>query len=168
MSRFDSTDQRIQRCSERITDYPKQLATLNRLAYHVQKRAQDRFCAALKQYDMTTVGYVALMILYGSEGERLRASELGEACSEKPANMTRICNELAARNLISRRNSSDDRRGVVIALTAAGRKLAETLSPAYLAIVKQTYDGISAASLKQHERILRRQLDNLSDQVGGS
>jgi MarR family transcriptional repressor of emrRAB len=163
MKTFKSTEHRIARCGERMLDYPVRLVTLNRLAYHVQKRTQDRLAAALRQYDITTVGYTALMVLYGSADETQRASELGEACSEKPANMTRICNDLAARGLIDRRSSDTDRRGVVISLTAAGRALVESISPEYRAIVERSYAGIDAVSLQQCERMLRRQLDNLAD-----
>ncbi|HTH93728.1 MAG TPA: MarR family transcriptional regulator [Rhodocyclaceae bacterium] len=163
MSAFDSTARRIARCKERMPEYPVQMVTLSRLAYHVQKRVQDKLSAALKEYEMTTVGYTALMVLYGSETETQRASELGEACSEKPANMTRICNELAARGLIDRRSSDNDRRGVVITLTEAGRNMVEMLSPEYWAIVAQTYAGIDDASLQKHEQMLHHQLDNLED-----
>lgn len=163
MSTFDSTDQRIARCSARIPDYPQQLITLSRLAYHIQKRTQDQINAALKQYGLTTVSHTVLMVLYGSEDETQRASDLGEACSEKPANMTRICNELAEKGWIQRRNSDEDRRSVIISLTRSGRALIEKVSPEYWAVLEQSYAGMSATALNEQERVLRRQLANLED-----
>ena len=163
MSTFDSTDQRIARCSARIQEYPQQLITLSRLAYHIQKRTQDQINAALKQYGLTTVSHTVLMVLYGSEDETQRASDLGEACSEKPANMTRICNELAEKGWIQRRNSDEDRRSVIISLTRSGRALIEKVSPEYWAVLEQSYAGMSATALNEQERVLRRQLANLED-----
>ncbi|MDE2598157.1 MAG: MarR family transcriptional regulator [Rhodocyclaceae bacterium] len=163
MSSFDSTDCRIARCTDRMSDYPQQLITLSRLAYHIQKRTQDRINAALKKYGLTTVSYTVLMVLYGSESETQRASELGEACSEKPANMTRICDELSEKGWIQRRNSEEDRRSVIISLTRSGRALIEKASPEYWAVLERSYAGMSATALKDQERVLRRQLANLDD-----
>lgn len=161
MSSFDSTDRRIARCTDRMAEYPQQLITLSRLAYHIQKRTQDQINAALRKYGLTTVSHAVLMVLYGSENETQRASELGEACSEKPANMTRICNELADRGWIQRRNSEEDRRSVIISLTRSGRALIEKVSPEYWAVLERSYAGMSATALNEQERVLRRQLANL-------
>lgn len=161
MSTFDTTAGRIARCSERMPDYPRQLVTLSRLAYHIQKRTQDQLNAVLKKHGLTAVSYTALMVLYGSEDETQRASDLGEACSEKPANMTRICDEMEQQGMIRRRAGVEDRRSVTISLTAAGRKRVEHLAPEYWTILHQTYDGIGERELRQHEALLKRQLANL-------
>lgn len=163
MSSFDNTAKRIARCAERIPDYPQQLVTLSRLAYHVQKRKQDQLGAAMKKYGLTTVSYTALMVLYGSEDEMQRASDLGEACSEKPANLTRICNELEQQGLIKRRFSTEDRRSVSISLTALGRKRVEQVAPEYWEILRRTYDGIGERDLRAQEALLKRQLANLEE-----
>jgi MarR family transcriptional repressor of emrRAB len=161
MSTFDSTAGRIARCTERMPDNPAQLVTLSRLAYHIQKSTQDQLNAAMKKHGLTTVSYTALMVLYGSEDETQRASDLSEACSEKPANLTRICNELEQQGFIKRRFSNEDRRSVVISLTNAGRKKIEQVAPEYWAILKQTYADISDKDLRTHETLLKRQLANL-------
>jgi MarR family transcriptional regulator, negative regulator of the multidrug operon emrRAB len=163
MSSFDNTAKRIARCTERMPDHPQQLVTISRLAYHIQKRKQDQLAAAMKKYGMTSVSYTVLMVLYGSEDETQRASDLGEACSEKPANLTRICNELEQQGLIKRRFSTEDRRSVSISLTATGRKRVEQIAPEYWAILQRTYDGISERDLRAHEALLKRQLANLEE-----
>ena len=161
MSNFDSTVRRIARCGERMPEHPKQLVTLSRLAYHIQKRTQDQLNAVMKEHGLTSVSYTALMVLYGSDDETQRASDLGDACSEKPANLTRICNDLEKQGLIKRRFSLEDRRSVEISLTNAGRKRVEQVSPEYWAILHQTYEGLNEKELSQQEAMLRRQLTNL-------
>jgi MarR family transcriptional repressor of emrRAB len=163
MSSFDNTAKRIARCTERMPDYPQQLVTLSRLAYHIQKRTQDQLSMAMKRHGMTSVSYTVLMVLYGSEDETQRASDLGEACSEKPANLTRICNELEQQGLIRRRFSTEDRRSVSISLTALGRKRVEQVAPEYWEILQRTYDGIGERDLRTHEMLMKRQLANLED-----
>jgi len=161
MSTFDSTEHRIARCAERLPEYPQRLVTLNRLAYHLQKRTQDQLNAAMKSHGLTIVGYTVLMVLYGSDHETQRASELSEACSEKPANLTRICDDLEKQGLIKRRFSAEDRRSVAISLTAAGRKRVEQVAPEYWSILHRTYDGITDKHLEKQEGMLRQQLENL-------
>jgi MarR family transcriptional repressor of emrRAB len=103
------------------------------------------------------------MVLYGSEDETQRASDLSEACSEKPANLTRVCNELEEQGLIKRRFGVEDRRSVAISLTTAGRKRVEQIAPEYWAILQRTYDGIGERDLRTHEALLKRQLANLEE-----
>lgn len=161
MSTFDSTARRIARCSARLPDHPEHLVTLSRLAYHIQKRKQDKLSVVMKKHGLSTVSYTALMVLYGSDQETQRASELGEACAEKPANLTRICNELEQQGLIKRCFGQEDRRSVQITLTAAGRKCVEKVAPDYWAILRQTYAGINDKDLRAQEILLRQQLANL-------
>ncbi len=163
MSNFDSTARRIERCGVRMPEHPKQLVSLSRLAYHIQKRTQDQLNAVMKDHGLTGVSYTALMVLYGSDEETQRASDLGDACSEKPANLTRICNDLERQGLIKRRFSQEDRRSVVISLTSAGRKRVEQVSPDYWNILQQTYAGISAKDLALQEAMLKQQLTNLEE-----
>lgn len=163
MSNFDGTIHRIARCSARMPDQPQQLVILNRLAYHIQKRTQDALNTVMKKHGLTSVSYTALMVLYGSDDETQRASDLGDACSEKPANLTRICNDLEKQGLIKRRFSLEDRRSVEISLTSAGRKRIEQISPEYWAILHQTFDGISDRNLALQETLLRQQLANLEE-----
>jgi MarR family transcriptional repressor of emrRAB len=164
MSAFDKVTERIARFAERMPDHPQQLVTLSRLAYHIQKRKQDQLSAVMKKFGLTIVGYTVLMVLYGSEDETQRASNLGEACAEKPANLTRVCNELEQQGLIRRRFGTEDRRSVAISLTPAGRKRVEQIAPEYWAILDQTYAGISERDLRAHEALLKRQLANLEAQ----
>ncbi len=163
MSNFDSTTRRIERCGVRMPDHPKQLVSLSRLAYHIQKRTQDQLNAVMRNHGLTGVSYTALMVLYGSDDETQRASDLGEACSEKPANLTRICNDLERLGFIKRRFSQEDRRSVDISLTSAGRKCVEHVSPEYWDILQQTYAGISAKDLALQETMLKQQLNNLEE-----
>jgi MarR family transcriptional repressor of emrRAB len=102
-----------------------------------------------------------LAVLYGSEDETSTASALGLACHEKPANLTRLCNELEERGLIHRGSRPGDRRSVMISLTAAGHKIIEDVLPAMWNSTVPTYEGFSAEELRQLDDMFSRQLRNL-------
>jgi MarR family transcriptional repressor of emrRAB len=163
MSSFDATNQRLQNIHTRIPAFPEDLMRLVRMTYHVQKRMKDLSNAVLRKYDLVDASYMVLAVLYGSENETSTASTLGEACMEKPANLTRVCNDLESQGLVSRGNRPGDRRCVMISLTDTGRKLIEQVMPEVWTRTTRAYDGFTAEELKLQEKMLARQLDNLDN-----
>ena len=134
---------------------------LLRMTYHIQKGMKDLTNAALKKHDLVDASYMVLAVLYGTDDETSNACTLGMACHEKPANLTRVCNDLETRGLIHRGTRPGDRRSVMISLTDEGRALAEKVLPEVWATTTRAYDGYSADEVKQLEALLKRQLDNL-------
>lgn len=163
MSSFDATNKRLKTIRERIPAFPEDLMRLLRMTYHVQKRMKDLSNAALRKYDLVDASYMVLAVLYGSENETSTASTLGEACMEKPANLTRVCNDLETQGLITRGNRPGDRRCVMISLTDKGRGLIEQVMPEVWGRTTRAYDGLTAEELRLQERLFARQLENLDN-----
>ncbi len=163
MSSFDATNKRLKTIHERIPAFPEDLMRLLRMTYHVQKRMKDLSNAALRKYDLVDASYMVLAVLYGSENETSTASTLGEACMEKPANLTRVCNDLETQGLITRGNRPGDRRCVMISLTDSGRSLIEQVMPEVWGRTTRAYDGLSAEDLRLQEQLFARQLENLDN-----
>lgn len=163
MSSFDATNKRLQNIRGRIPAFPEDMMRLMRLTYHVQKRMKDLSNAALRKYDLVDASYMVLAVLYGSENETSTASALGEACMEKPANLTRVCNDLEAQGLVTRGNRPGDRRCVMISLTDAGRRLIEQVMPEVWQRTTRAYDGYTAEDIRLQEKLFLRQLDNLDN-----
>lgn len=161
MSSFAATTKRLKNIHARMPDFPEDLMRVLRMTYHIQKRMKDLSNAALRKYDLVDASYMVLAVLYGSEDETSTASTLGEACMEKPANLTRVCNDLEAQGLITRGNRPGDRRCVMIKLTDTGRSLVEKVLPEVYGTTTRAYDGYSPVELKLLEDLLRRQLNNL-------
>jgi len=161
MSSFAATTKRLKNIHARMPDFPEDLMRVLRMTYHIQKRMKDISNAALRKYDLVDASYMVLAVLYGSEDETSTASTLGEACMEKPANLTRVCNDLEAQGLITRGNRPGDRRCVMIKLTDTGRTLVEKVLPEVYGTTTRAYDGYSPVELKLLEDLLRRQLNNL-------
>lgn len=160
MSSFEATKKRLKNIHGRMPEFPEDLMRLLRMTYHIQKRMKDLSNAALRKYDLVDASYMVLAVLYGSDNETSTATTLGEACMEKPANLTRVCNDLEAQGLIARGNRPGDRRCVMITLTDAGRTLIEQVLPEVWSATTRAYDGYSTDDIKQLEGLFKRQLDN--------
>lgn len=160
---FESTNKRMKQIKNRIPDFPLEPMRLMRMTNNIQKHMRDLTNAALKEHDLNDVSYIVLAVLYGSPEETSTASALGQACHEKPANLTRVCNELEARGLITRGARPGDRRSVMITLTDKGRELTEAVLPLVWNKTMHTYDGFDAAELEQLEAMYLRQLRNLAE-----
>ncbi|HEY4075119.1 MAG TPA: MarR family transcriptional regulator [Herbaspirillum sp.] len=162
MDIFEATEKRMQQIKHRIPKFPLEMMRLLRMTYQIQKNMRDRINAALKEHDLHDGSYIILAVLFGSDNETSTASALGMACHEKPANLTRVCNELEARGLIVRGARPGDRRSVMISLTGKGRELIERALPAVWESTVPTYDGFSASELEQLTTMSVRQLHNIA------
>jgi MarR family transcriptional repressor of emrRAB len=163
MSSFDATNKRLKNIRGRIPDFPEDLMRLLRMTYHVQKRIKDLSNAVLRKYDLVDASYMVLAVLYGSENETSTASMLSEACMEKPANLTRVCNDLEAQGLVVRGNRPGDRRCVMISLTDTGRSLIEQVMPEVWRCTTRAYDGYTPEDIRLQEQLFARQLENLDN-----
>jgi MarR family transcriptional repressor of emrRAB len=105
---------------------------------------------------------MVLAVLYGSPDESAGASELGEACFEKPANLTRVCDDLEAQGLIARGAKPGDRRSVMISLTERGRAAIEQALPAVYGNAVTACQDFSDTEMDQLTGMFARLLGNLS------
>jgi MarR family transcriptional repressor of emrRAB len=161
MSDFGPTEKRLRRVQARVPGFPFEEMLLTRMAYHLQKGLRDRSNAILKKYELGDTHYHVLAILYGSADEIASATELSEACNEKPANLTRVCDELAAKGLLRRGPKPGDRRAVMISLSDEGRALIARILPEVSADITAVYEGFTPAELEQLAQLTGRVLRNL-------
>ena len=162
MSDFGPTDQRLRRVQARMPGFAVDAMRLVRMTNHLHKTFRDRTNALLKKHDLADSSYTVLAILYGSVDETSTASELSEACHEKPANLTRVCDELASRGLIERCPKPGDRRAVMISLSERGRALAEQAIPDVSNMVAEACSNFSPDELRQLSDLYARLLANLN------
>jgi MarR family transcriptional repressor of emrRAB len=163
MSDFGPTEERLRRIQARAPGFPVDAMLLVRMTHHLQKTLRDKSNAALRKHDLGDTHYHVLAILYGSAGETSTATALSEACNEKPANLTRVCDELAAKALVERRPKPGDRRAVMLALTTEGRALIARILPGVSLEVTSVYAGLTPAELEQLAALTRRVLHTLGE-----
>jgi MarR family transcriptional repressor of emrRAB len=162
MNGFAATNQRLRTVHARMPDFPLEQMRLVRMTYQLQKLLRDKTNAALKPHELADASYMMLAVLYGSAEETLNASQLGEACYEKPANLTRVCDDLQARGMIVRGERAGDRRCVMISLTTHGRDLIETALPDVATKITAAYGGLGDSEMQQFAAMYERVLYNLT------
>lgn len=81
---------------------------------------------ALLGEEVTLPQFRALVILATQGGQRL--AELAQALGVDPSTATRMCDRLVRKELVHRRRTNDDRRGVRISLAPAGRELVDQVT----------------------------------------
>jgi DNA-binding MarR family transcriptional regulator len=99
-------------------------AAAMRVATSVMRAQQlllARFDAVLKPYGLTFARYEALVLLHFSRSGALPLSVIGERLMVHPTSVTNTIDRLVAQRLVERRPNPRDGRGVLAALTAAGR-----------------------------------------------
>ncbi|WP_051278379.1 MarR family winged helix-turn-helix transcriptional regulator [Solimonas flava] len=142
----------------RLPELPYEHMLAARLMAQAHKHAQRLSNAVLKAHDLNYVSYSVLMVLYGAGGAGISARELSDATGEKPTNLTRVCDELCARKLLSRAPDAEDRRRVMLRLTRSGEKLAERVQPEIWNVVARLYGDFSTAELRQLQGLLGKLL----------
>jgi DNA-binding MarR family transcriptional regulator len=119
-------------------------------------RVSGQLSAALaRSCDLTINDFEILLRVERSEGLRL-----GELCAEVPLTqpaLSRAVARLAARGALSRTGTPLDRRGVLIAMTPAGRELLHQAIPVHASIVRQALtDQLSPAEQELLTSVLSR------------
>ncbi len=117
--------------------------------------AVDREMAA---YDVSNEQWTILLML--SEGRYETAAELARGSVCDTGSMTRMLDRLEAKGLVQRKRCAEDRRVVRIALSEAGRSLADILPDVMVKVLNAHLAGFSSAEFEQLKSLLRRMLDN--------
>ena len=154
-------DEGIGRVSQVIPDMPATEARLTRLLLMVGHAFDEAVEEALKPHKVNHSDFLTLMILYSRPDGSSTPGELCEYTSQGATNMTRIANALVKRGLITRGASEEDRRRVVIRITAAGRRFVQKLLPPLFPRVSAAFAGFNDADKRSFGRLLRKLADNL-------
>jgi DNA-binding MarR family transcriptional regulator len=93
--------------------------------------------------DVTLVQYRALVVL-ASRGP-LSAGALADVLGSHPSTVTRLCDRLSARGLVSRRESTESRREVAVMLTRRGRAVVDAVTAARRRELAAIVDRIPSA-----------------------
>lgn len=89
-------------------------------AHQVVSTAIDR---ELRSLGLTFARYEVLMLLSFSRTGALPMSKVAERLLVQPAGVTKLVDKLAAEDLVRRTPNPTDRRGTLVEVTSAGRKL---------------------------------------------
>ena len=156
-------DEGMGRIETAIPGTPRVEITLLRMLLMVGMRLQCELSHKLKPHKLNDSEFLVLACLLSRPDGSSTPGELCEHTAQGATNMTRIANALVKRGLVARAASREDRRRVVVRLTAAGRCLVQTLLPSIYTQVFPTFEGISSRDKQTMNRILRGLARNLDD-----
>jgi len=134
------------------------LARLERVARRLEE-AQDEFFAALG----LKPGWLDVLSALRRAGEpyRLTPTRLALEAMISTAGMTNRLDRLEEAGLVRRLPDPDDRRGILVELTAEGRELVDSAVDAHRGLSKRLLGGLEAREREQLDRLLRKLLTPL-------
>ena len=125
---------------------------------HLLRRAHQRHAAIFQERigdaQLTPLQFAALVKL-DDLGE-VSQNELGRRTAMDAATMQGVIKRLLARGLIDRKPDPEDRRRVVLSLTADGRVLIAAVMPNGRAITDETLAGLSDVERRSFLSLLKR------------
>jgi len=96
----------------------------------------------------------ALGALYDTDGQTI--GQIAEMTVLDRSSLGRLLEEMAAQRLVERESPPDDRRAVLIRLSAAGRRRFEAAQPIVLEHYRRLLHGISGSEFRTLMRLLRQ------------
>ncbi|GGP25506.1 MarR family transcriptional regulator [Silvimonas amylolytica] len=155
---FADIENRIDRVCSRVPGSNRQAVLLKMLLQHVAGGFNSRMNQVLREYGLNRISFLALIMLVSSQGKPLNPSDLAEATGESRANVTRICDELVAKELLSREPNPEDRRRIDLYLAPHGDELVKELLPKIQDYAFVAFQVLSEGERDQLESILKKLL----------
>ncbi len=109
--------------------------------------------AELVDLDLTASEINALANM--ADGRARTVSELGGAIGARPTTLTSVLDRLERREYITRGSRRDDRRVVVIELTASGEHVATTIRQAFSGLERRALRELSPEAVDSFHAVLR-------------
>jgi len=105
----------------------------------------------LEPFDLTFPRYEALMLLSFTQSGALPVGKIGERLQVHRSSVTNVVEKLEADGLVERAPHPQDRRATLVAITAAGRDLAERAT----AVLNADLFGLAALDPADQEQLTR-------------
>jgi MarR family transcriptional repressor of emrRAB len=144
------------RTSKRMPDLPVTEILLSKLLVFLGRELTGRMDACLRPYGLIDIEFRALMLLYSAPNSTANPGELCNGIIQSPANITRITDVLVERGLISRLPDEQDRRRLVLKITAQGETLLNEVLPVMLSTARNGYRDFPNEELNQVVASLKR------------
>jgi DNA-binding MarR family transcriptional regulator len=133
--------------------------SLGRLIYFTAQEMTNLAEKLLRPYDLTLEQFHLLKNMDPAAG--ISQKRLGEVTSKTAANVTRMLDRLAAKDLVVRRNDPTDRRASLVSLTAKGKTQVAAVSGALAAYSAGILLGISGNEQQAVRKVLTKLTGNI-------
>lgn len=121
-----------------------------------QDQLLSEVTALFAGYDLTPQQYNVLRILRGGDAGGLPCQVIGERMIQRVPDVTRLVDRLEAAKLVERARTPEDRRIVLVRITAAGRNVLAALDAPVDALHKKQFASLAPAELAELQRLLQK------------
>lgn len=146
---------RLDQTQARHPGFPREEAALVRTVKLLQRLFNDRANASLREHGLNHAEYNVLIMLDGTP-DGLSPGELAEVTSEKPANTTRLVDQLLAKGLVTRVACEHDRRRLRVQLSSEGLAMIDQLMPAIASQLQGFFSQLSPVQCAVLEQLLQQ------------
>jgi MarR family transcriptional repressor of emrRAB len=144
------------RLRERGLDVPIDDALLVRTLAQLGRAVHELADEAIRPTGLGEAEFRVLLQLFSQSEGLGHPGELCSGAAQSPANITRITDHLVARGFISREASEQDRRRMVLQVTAAGEEVVRSIVPEAYKPLGRLLESFSAAERAQLQGLLDR------------
>src|ERR1700724_4749958 len=153
---FDKLEANLRSLSARVPDLPFNEILLCRLLIHIGREMASGFEQKIRPFGLAEAEFRVLTTLFSQPDGVAHPGDLCSRAAQSPANMSRICDALVSRDLITRVLSDQDRRRMVLRMTPQGEELVRQLLPKMFAPLRAMLAGFPQAEQQQLIAQLKR------------
>jgi MarR family transcriptional regulator, 2-MHQ and catechol-resistance regulon repressor len=110
--------------------------------------------AHVRQFDLTPAQFDVIATLGNTNG--MCMGELGEKTLITKGTLTGVIDRLIQKQLVCRETPSENRRSVIVQLTAAGQAVFDRVFPAHITYLKECFDRLDTSELELLKVLLDR------------
>ena len=155
-SQFDMLEANLRALSARMPGVPLNEILLCRLLLHMGRDVAATFDQKIRPFGLAEAEFRVLTTLFSQPDGVAHPGDLCSRAAQSPANMSRICDALVGRDLITRVLSDQDRRRMVLRITPQGEELVRQLLPKMFAPLRGMLVGFPEAEQRQLIAQLKR------------
>jgi MarR family transcriptional repressor of emrRAB len=164
-SQFDKLVANLRALSARMPDLPFNEILLCRLILHMGREMAATLEQKIRPFGLAEAEFRVLTTLFSQPDGVAHPGDLCSRAAQSPANMSRICDALVSRDLITRVLSAQDRRRMVLRITEQGEDLVRQLLPKMFGSLRGMLAEFSEAEQQLLISQLKRLHANLEDAV---
>jgi len=128
---------------------PVEQILLFRLIVILGREYSALFDRVLRPRGMNETDFRVLAMIFVQPDGMAHPGDICAGVAQSPANMTRITDNLVARDLITRVPSESDRRRMVLRITPRGERLLEECLPLTSDLVRRAFSSLSEEDIRE-------------------
>jgi DNA-binding MarR family transcriptional regulator len=140
---IEMVEANLRRLALQLDDVPIQEVLLCRMMLFLGHEVALMLDHHVRPFGLGEAEFRVLSTLFSQAGHMAHPGDLCASASQSPANMSRICDALVSRDLITRDLCAQDRRKLVLRITPKGERLVRDLLPTLFQATRGTFRGFS-------------------------